>query len=91
MMEAGEHRLGDDPAKWLDRTASRCVLAEGKMGAGLVVVAGVEGHDPAQVSLAQHHHMVEALASYRADQSLHMRVLLGRAWNGRAVSDTQAT
>ena len=24
MMEAGNHRLGDDPAKWLDRTASWC-------------------------------------------------------------------
>jgi len=35
--------------------------------------------------------MVDSLASYRADQTLHVRVLLGRAWSGGAISDTEAT
>jgi len=61
------------------------------MRAGLIVVVGVTAHDAAQMCLAQHHQMVGALASYRADQSLHMRILLGRARTGGAVSDPQAT
>jgi hypothetical protein len=65
-MEAGDHGLGNDQTKRLDRTGGRCVLLECQVRAGLVVVNGVPGHDPAKVRLAEHDHMVEALASDRA-------------------------
>src|SRR6516164_2601920 len=46
-METGDHGVGYDPAERLHRTADRRVLSEGEVRAGLVVVAGIEGHDPA--------------------------------------------
>jgi hypothetical protein len=76
-MEAGDHRLGNDQTKRLDRTANRCVLPERQVRARLVVVNGVPGHDPVKVHLAEHDHMVEALASDRADQPLDMGILPG--------------
>ena len=52
MMQPTDHGLGNDPAKPLDGAADRCVLAQGQVSAGLVVVAGVTGHDAAQMCLA---------------------------------------
>jgi hypothetical protein len=52
MMQPTDHGVGDDPAQQLYRAADRCVLSQGQMRAGLVVVAGASGHDPAQVCLA---------------------------------------
>ena len=51
-MEAGDHGFGDDPAERLHRTADRRVLSESKVRAGLIVVAGIERQDPAQMRLA---------------------------------------
>ena len=65
MMEASDHRFGNDPAKPVNREASRGVLPEGKVRAGPVVVAGIGRHDPMKMCLAKHDHMVGALASYR--------------------------
>lgn len=64
MMEAGDDGLGNDMTEPFDRAANRCVLPEGEARAGLVVVAGVRGHDPVKMCLAKHDHMVDALASY---------------------------
>ncbi len=38
MMEAGDDRLGNDMADPFDRAANRCVLPEGEVRAGLVLV-----------------------------------------------------
>jgi hypothetical protein len=54
------------------------------MGPNLVVVRGVRSEDPTQVRLAEHHHVVEAFASDRADEPLGMSVLPGRS--ARALS-----
>ena len=40
-MEAGDHGLRDDLAKPVNRAASRCVLPEGKVRAGVVVIGGI--------------------------------------------------
>ena len=90
MMEAGKHRLRNEPAKTFSRAASRSVLPDGKVRAGLVVVAGIGRHDPTKMRLAKHDHMVSALASYRADQSLHIGVLLGRMRGDGSIPDAQA-
>ena len=76
-MEAGDHRFGNDRTKRFDRAANRCALPERQVRARLVVVNGVPGHDPVKVHLAEHDHMVEALASDRADQPLDMGILPG--------------
>ena len=90
MMEAGFHGLGDDPTKSLNGAAKRCVLTQGEACAGLVVVAGIRGHDSVKMGLAKHDHMVDAVASYRADQSLHICVLLGRTRGDGSIPDAQA-
>jgi hypothetical protein len=40
MVEAGDHWLGDDPAKPLDGAANRCIRPERQMRAGLIVQGG---------------------------------------------------
>ena len=52
MMQPTDHGLGNDLAKPLDGAADRCVLSQGQVSAGVVVVAGVTGHDAAQMCLA---------------------------------------
>ena len=41
MMEAGNHWLGNYPAKPVNRATSRCILPEGKVRAGVVVIGGI--------------------------------------------------
>jgi hypothetical protein len=64
MMEASDDQIGNDMTKPFDRTASRRVLPEGEVRAGLVVLAGARGHDPVKVCFAKHDYVVDALASY---------------------------
>src|SRR6266404_2711486 len=59
MMEAGDDRLGHDMTEPFDRAANWRVLPEGEMRTRLVVVAGVRGHDPVEMCLAKHDHMVD--------------------------------
>ena len=40
MMEASDDGFGNDMTEPFDRAANRCVLLEGEVRAGLVVVAG---------------------------------------------------
>src|SRR6266481_2989383 len=89
-MESGDDGLGNDMTDPFDRAANWRVLPEGQVRTGLVVVAGVRGHDPVEMCLAKHDHMVDALASYRADQSLHICVLPGRMWGRGSIPDAQA-
>ena len=53
-----------------------------------VVVVGVSRKNPAQVRLTQHHHMVQALPSYAANQLLNMAILPGRAQRKRTSAGT---
>jgi hypothetical protein len=53
----------------------RRILVERKVRAHLIVVGGVIRQQMAEVPFAQHHDMVEALASDRADQPFNMTVL----------------
>jgi hypothetical protein len=53
----------------------RGILFERKVGAHPIVVVGVIRQQMAEVPFPQHHNMVEALASDRADQPFNMTVL----------------
>src|SRR6266850_634547 len=66
VMEATDHGLSNDPARPLDSTPHRRVLAERQVRSALVVVCGVAGYDPAEVTLAEHDDVVDALASIRS-------------------------
>ena len=55
----------------------RRILVECKVRAHPIVVGGVIRQQMAEVPFPQHHDMVEALASDRADQSFNMTVLHG--------------
>ena len=39
--------------------------------------------------LVEHHDVIQALSSHRADQPLHMRILLGRPWGGEHLPDAE--
>jgi hypothetical protein len=53
----------------------RRIVVERKVRAHLIVVGRVIRQQIAEVSFPQHHEMVEALASERADQPFYMTVL----------------
>jgi hypothetical protein len=53
----------DLPRGWeLDRSGVGCVLGEREMGARLIVVREVSDQDAAEVALAEHEYVVQALA-----------------------------
>ena len=53
----------------------RSILVERKVRAHPIVVGGVVRQQMAEVPFPQHHDMVEALASDRADQPFDMPIL----------------
>lgn len=68
--------LHDVPPRWrLDRPGIGRVRVEREMGARPMVVAEVTDQDAVEVSLAEHEHVIQTVASDRADEPLHQRVL----------------
>ena len=63
-------------ADCLRRSMERSILVERKMRAHPIVIGSVIRQQMAEVPLPQHHDMVEALASDRANQPFNMTVLL---------------
>ncbi len=59
----------------LDRSTVRGVLLQGQVGSGPVVVVQVPGKDAFQMALSQNNHVIEALTSYRADDSFRIGIL----------------
>src|SRR6476620_11442423 len=57
------------------------------MCAGAVVILLVRAQHIPQMPLAEHDHMIEALASDRADQSFSVTVLPRRSWCCRSVAN----
>ena len=53
----------------------RTILVQCKVRAHPIVVGGVIRQQMAEMPFAQHHDMVEALASDRADQPFNMTIL----------------
>ena len=83
MMQSPENRLGDDRAlaRSFDPARLWRVAVERLMWARAMVILEVRTEDAEQMSLAQHDHMIEALASDRADHSLGVSILPGEAFS----------
>jgi len=77
MMKATENRLSSEPAETLDRPMAWRILAQGQMRSQFVAIGGVGRKNPAQVGLAKHDDVIEALPTDRADQPLRMSILPG--------------
>jgi hypothetical protein len=71
----------------------RCLLGEGEMSSGVVVIDGIGGKDPAQMGVAEDDDMIKAFPTGRPDQPLRgikfARELgngkigkIGRYWRG---------
>ena len=87
VMKATKDRRRCDSAEALDRAMERGIFVQRAMNSSFVVIAGVGSHCPAQVCLAQHNDVINALAADRADQPLGEAVLPRRAWGDGLVTD----
>ena len=76
-MESTQDRHGYDASEHLWAPGVRRVFAQREMGPDVIVVGSISFERPAQVGLAEHHDVVEALAPDRADQPLDMFILPG--------------
>jgi len=68
---------------WLDRPPVRCILGEGEMGAGVVIVGKVTSQNVTQVALAEDEDVVETVAADRPDKAFGERILPPRTSSGR--------
>jgi hypothetical protein len=67
VMKPAEKRAGCDCADALNSPMDGSILVQSPMGPQAFVIGGILAKDPAQVSLSEHHQVVEALPSDRAD------------------------
>jgi hypothetical protein len=67
VMKAAENGSGSDCADALNSPMEGRILVQSPMGPQAFVIGGILAKDPAQVSLSEHHQVVEALPSDRAD------------------------
>jgi hypothetical protein len=70
-------RDGHDAANRLNCTRRWCILVPRKVRACVIVTSLVPSQQLAEVLLAEHHDMIEALPSDRADEPLDMSILPG--------------
>ena len=75
MMESTQDRYRNDTSERLCAPEVRRIFAQRQMGPDVVVIRSISFERPAQVGLAEHHDVVEALAPDRADQPLRMSIL----------------
>ena len=73
----------------LDLSPIRCVLVEGQVSSGPVVVVHVPAEDSPQVSLVQDDHVVEALAPNAPDDALDVAVLPRRSGRRHEILDAE--
>jgi hypothetical protein len=67
MMKAAEDRLSSELAEPSNRPMARRILLQCQMCSQFIVVVGVAGKDPAQMSLAEDDDVIEAFPADRAD------------------------
>jgi hypothetical protein len=90
-MKAAENRSRCDGAEPLNRPMNGSVLAQSSMSPRFIVVGGKLVKDPAQMGLTKHNQVVETFPSDRADQSLRVPILPGRARSNRFVADAHGS
>src|SRR5665213_3096461 len=89
MMEPAQERRAENLADRLNRARQWRILAQGQVGARLVVVGLVRQQQMAKVPFAKHDDMVDAFPTDRADEPFDIGVLPGRARRGRSISDAE--
>jgi hypothetical protein len=67
MMQSAENGLRLDGPKSLNSTLNGCILAQGQVRAGCIVIIHIGRQHVTQVSLAEHDDMVKTLPTDRAD------------------------
>ena len=87
VVEPGQNRTGDNDTGPLHRLTQGRVLAQRQVRANLIVIRRITGKNLPQVRLAKDQHLIQALATYGADQTLHIRILPRRSWRDRSVAD----
>src|SRR5271163_4855285 len=90
-MRAAEPSDRCDGPDGVHGSVERSILVERKVRTRSVIVAGVLRQQEAKVAFPQHHDMVEAVASNRADQPLNMTVLPRRTWRDGPVSNAHGS
>ena len=91
MVQAAEKGNGFNGSvfRWLAPPAQRRIAAQSLMRSVGVVVLEILGQDAAQMALTENDHVIEALATYRADQPLHVGILPRTAVRGLDIFDTE--
>jgi hypothetical protein len=87
-MPPADERARFDASDPLNRTWNWRILVQGAMCPRLIVIVGIRAKDAAQVRLAEHHEMVNALAADRANQPFGKTVLPRRTGRNRLVANT---
>jgi hypothetical protein len=87
MVQPADDRQRNNASGALDGSRQRRVFGQGQVCSDAVVVMCIRAQHMAQMALAEHDHMIEALAPDRADQSLGMTVLPRRSWRSRSVAN----
>jgi len=75
MVEAAENWPSSDASLMLDRPPYRSVFSQRQVSAGSIVIIAVLFEDPSKMRLAQRDDVVEALATYRANEPLSVAIL----------------
>src|SRR6516164_5414758 len=92
MMQAPDFGNREDHARFrrLDGPSVRGVLVEREVRPSAMIVREVRGQDAAQMPLAEHDHMVEALAAHGADEAFRKWILPGTARRRENFRDAHA-
>ena len=75
VVKAAKDRLRRDGADALNRAMKRGVLVQRSMSPQLIIIGGICAEDSAQVRFTKYDHVVQALPSDRADESLEICIL----------------
>ena len=86
-MQSAEDRQRKNVSDALDGSGYWCILGQREMRSSAVVVLRIRAEHVAQMPLAENDHLVETLASNRADQPFGMPILPRRARRYRSVAN----
>src|SRR5215831_15636062 len=82
----------DDPLRpvRLNWSTFWCVLIQGQVGAGLVIVAEIIFEQSAQMVVIEDDHMIQALATNASDHPLDIAILPRTPWCNENFFDTHS-
>jgi hypothetical protein len=87
MVQSSEEWLGNNAANCLDRPRNRRILAQRQVRASLAVISLIRFEQVAQMPLAKHNDIVQAITPDRADQPFRISVLQWRPRRCRLITN----